>query len=118
MLPGQDCMACHRFRAAGTVFATRAAGCNGTGIAGARVELMDRTRVVRLAFVTNAAGSFFTRSAPPLPYTARVTSPGGVVTEMTVPQFDGDCVHCHRWPPAGGADGRIFIAADTRAGAR
>ena len=56
MSPGQNCLACHGFTAAGTVYGSATAG-SGSGLAGVTVELTDANQAV-VTLTSNAAGNF------------------------------------------------------------
>lgn len=119
MHPGRPCRACHLQRApelayffAGTVFPGphEADGCLSPPPAGTRIEVLDWEGVVRLTLTPNQAGNFQSASvgAPfPLPYRARLVSPGRTV-EMRGEQRDGDCNACHTEQGEQGAAGRLW----------
>ncbi len=98
MLPGTDCLACHRpggkaisvFSVAGTVFATAACP---DGLADATVLVTD-SQGTTVELATNEVGNFFTGDTllPPLSV-AVVTA--GAVTEMVYPAQSGSCGACH-----------------------
>jgi len=127
MLPGRDCMTCHRaqgfptaanqlpdgqasrraWTAAGTVFDSPTAKCNSQGVAGVKVEIADSTRKVLITLYTNRVGNFFT--SEPINFSgiiARV-SKDGKVREMQGIMASADCPSCHR--PTGIAGGRIYL---------
>jgi hypothetical protein len=59
-----------------------------------------------------ARGNFMSSSRNanvPLPFTARVVSPTGGITQMMTPQMTGDCNGCHTEQGANGAPGRILL---------
>jgi hypothetical protein len=81
--------------------------CNARPPAGVRVEILDSAGVVKATITPKASsGNFYTNTALPQPYTARVVMGANVVT-MTTPQTDGDCNVCHTVMGAQGAPGRI-----------
>jgi hypothetical protein len=104
MAPGQNCLACHRFTVAGTVFGSASAD-SGSGLAGVSVVITDANSV-DTTLTTNAAGNFFSSAALALPLKKAAVVRNGTRTEMGgVPA--GDCNRCHSLPPVGGAPGRI-----------
>lgn len=127
MLPGRDCMTCHRaqgfptaanqlpdgqasrraWTAAGTVFDSPTAKCNSQGLEGVKVEIADSTRKVLITLYTNRVGNFFT--SEPINFSgiiARV-SKDGKIREMQGIMASADCPSCHR--PTGIAGGRIYL---------
>lgn len=58
MRPGENCLSCHAFGAAGTVYASAGAAA-GEGVAGATVELVGPSGSDTVT--TNAAGNFYSR---------------------------------------------------------
>jgi len=116
MLPGRECIACHKvgeqaggkvWTAAGTVFGSPVSHCNSAGLDGVKVELADQNRKVLITLTTNRAGNFFT--AEKLLYETLIAriSKDGKVKEMIQPVTDGNCPYCHR--PGGAAGGRIYL---------
>ncbi len=104
MAPGQNCMACHGFTVAGTVFGTANAD-SGSGLAGVTVIITDANQV-DTTLITNGAGNFFSGAALALPLKKAAVVRNGTRTEMGgVPA--GDCNRCHTLPATGGAAGRI-----------
>lgn len=120
MHPGGACISCHtsgggegpRFTFAGTVFpsAHEPDDCNG----------LDGSSAMAQVIITDASGSTFTlnvnsvgnfsyesRTAPVMPYTAKVVS-GGNERIMTAKQTTGDCNSCHTQDGANDAPGRIM----------
>lgn len=107
MAPGQNCLACHGFTVAGTVFGSATAD-TGSGLAGVSVVLTD-ANAVETTLTTNAAGNFFTGAALALPLKKAAVVRNGTRTEMAgVPA--GDCNRCHTLPATGGAAGRIHAS--------
>jgi hypothetical protein len=80
MAAGQNCLGCHQFSAAGTVFSGSA------GLSGATVKIGGAT------LTSNGAGNFFTGAGITFPAQVQVTS-GGVTRTMTAPS--GGCNGCH-----------------------
>lgn len=104
MSPGQNCMACHGFAIAGTVYASATAD-SGAGLPGVTVEITDANQTVH-TYTTNAVGTFLARAAVALPLKKAAVIKNGQRTEMGgVPA--GDCNRCHTLPAAGGTSGRI-----------
>jgi hypothetical protein len=82
MRPGEDCLSCHGFSAAGTVFS------GGAGASGVTVT------VGGVALASNAAGNFFTQS--PITFPAKVSvARNGVTIDMPTPAPSGACNGCH-----------------------
>lgn len=122
MLPGRNCISCHKtggqaaeyvWTAAGTVFSKRSVGaaCNTGGAADVLVEIIDMTDKVLARSTTNSAGNFYFNSsqfsAGNTPVRARVTK-GAVTRTMLSPvSVTGGCAVCHQ--PGGAAGDRIFI---------
>jgi len=87
MCPGDDCLSCHGFKAAGTVYA-------GTAPVGsATVTLVDRNGVA-VTKSTNSAGNFYTTSALTYPL-QRVTIDKGADTVEMLDVASGHCNDCH-----------------------
>ena len=104
MAPGQNCMACHGFTVAGTVFGSATAD-SGSGLAGVTVIITDANSV-DTTLTTNAAGNFFSGAALALPLKKAAVVRNGTRTDMDgVPV--GDCNRCHTLPATGLAAGRI-----------
>lgn len=104
MAPGQNCLACHSFTVAGTVFGSATAD-TGSGLAGVSVVITDANSV-ETTLTTNAAGNFFSGSPLALPLKKAAVVRNGTRTEMAgVPE--GACNRCHTLPATGGAAGRI-----------
>lgn len=92
MRPGDDCLSCHGFRAAGTIYAAAAAGpCEG--IAGAAVTISD-DQGHSVTATSNAAGNFFTSSTLVPPLHVSVTL-GGDSVAMPGTAEHGRCNECH-----------------------
>ena len=131
MLPGRECISCHRgFSAAGTVFATLNATCD-TGVEGVKIEIMDLEGNAKVTLMSNAVGNFYTKAKLPSPFRARVTGPNGEVQESPTEQEtdtqpetqrqtekkthdEGNCSRCHRLPAVEGARGRLSLFVPPR----
>ena len=91
MRPGDDCLACHGFGAAGTVYASTSA-LAGDGISGVTVRITDGIgRVVTRT--SNSAGNFYTSQSLVPPLLVAVTSGGTTRTMADAPS--GACNACH-----------------------
>lgn len=106
MAPGQNCMACHGFSVAGTVFGSATAD-SGSGLAGVTVIITDANSV-DTTLTTNAAGNFFSGAALALPLKKATVVRNGTRTDMAGAPA-GDCNRCHTLPATGGAAGRIHV---------
>jgi hypothetical protein len=100
MLPGTDCLSCHReggsaaaspLTVAGTVFAT--AQCPDS-VEGALVHVRD-AEGTELALSTNGVGNFFTAEPLTMPLTVWITR-GDAVLEKPRSASSGDCNGCHQ----------------------
>jgi len=89
MCPGSDCLSCHGFRAAGTVFAADGV----TTVDGASVALTDKNGAT-VNRTTNSAGNFYTSSALAFPL-QRVTITKGGATAQMLDVGAGGCNGCH-----------------------
>jgi len=90
MCPGDDCLSCHAFKAAGTVFA---AASSSTAVGSATVTLVDKDGVT-VTRTTNSAGNFYTSSALAYPLQRVTIDKGADLVEMLdVPS--GHCNDCH-----------------------
>lgn len=109
MLPGRECISCHRgFTAAGTVFESLMDACN-TGVADATVEIIDEAGNTTVRMTTNAVGNFYTKAQLPARFRARITAPDGLSQEMLSFGNDGNCSRCHRVQPVEKAKGRLAL---------
>ena len=117
MHPGRDCSDCHRQRGEGprstvavTVFGALNDEDDCRGIPDVVVDILDENGAVAFSVTTNDAGNFFSRqSLSGLgAYTAPVTDEGRTA-EMTTPQTDGACNHCHTAVGVEDAPGRILL---------
>jgi mono/diheme cytochrome c family protein len=121
MNPGLPCRGCHlvdkpsrAYFFMGTAFPTlhEQDRCNSIVPPGTRVEIIDRNGAVALTLPVRAKGNFmsYARDAEvALPFTARVVTADGRVSQMMTPQMTGDCNACHTEQGANGAPGRIMI---------
>lgn len=91
MRPGDDCLACHGFGAAGTVYAS-AAALAGEGLSGVTVRITDDAGhdVTR---TSNAAGNFYTSQSLVPPLQVSITAGGATRTMANAP--NGACNTCH-----------------------
>lgn len=92
MRPGDDCLRCHGFTAAGTVYASPSAGAD-QGIAGVMVAITDKNGAVQ-ALTTNSAGNFYTKAAIAFPASVTVSRNGQTVS-MAQSLAQGGCNGCH-----------------------
>ena len=83
MAPGQDCIKCHVFSAAGTLFTDAGAAAPAVAVVIGGVTL-----------TSNAAGNFFTTTPIEFPATPEVRS-GGSVRRMPQVAPSGACNACH-----------------------
>lgn len=124
--PGNDCLVCHTFAIAGTVY-LRATDAQGVG--GARVTMTD-ARDRTFGAVTNRAGNFIVERGsggegftiddegttelefdPAFPVRVRV-SMGDLQQEMlTSIHRHGGCNDCHRREPGADSVGRVYLEA-------
>jgi hypothetical protein len=125
MLPGSDCVGCHRDTGArplvmaGTIFTDESSGprrpqpgIDCFGLEGVTLTLIDAAEHEH-STVTNRAGNFYFEgdgSDFPLPYTARIRwSLNGIenVTSMFNTPYYGGCANCHGSTDAPSAFGRL-----------
>jgi hypothetical protein len=83
MAPGQDCLRCHSFTVAGTVFDVSGGGAEGV------IVVVDG-----VTLTSNAAGNFFTTSSISFPASVEILRQKRVAT-MPSPAPDGGCNRCH-----------------------
>lgn len=122
MLPGRNCMDCHKsggqaadypWTAAGTVYQKAGSGktCNTGGADGVTVEILDAGGTMVLAsLTTNAAGNFFfakNEFAGTSPVRARVRKGTMTRTMASAVNVAGGCASCHF--PGGAAGDRIYL---------
>jgi mono/diheme cytochrome c family protein len=108
MKPGAACNDCHRFSAAGTVYATahEPDDCNGGASSTIQVVITGADgKVTKLP--VNSAGNFSWSSTIKMPYKAKVVS-GTKSRAMSGAQTDGDCNKCHTENGTEKAPGRVM----------
>jgi hypothetical protein len=106
MRPGENCLGCHSFKGAGTVYALGSAGaCDG--LAGVTVEIVGANATVNKT--TNSAGNFYTGTNFGVPFTVTLTNGSDTVTHdhAGVGGLSGGCNGCHS--PAGLAGARLHV---------
>jgi hypothetical protein len=96
MRPGDNCLDCHGFTAAGTIF-TNATDDASRGVIGGRVHLTDANGRT-LTLKTNETGNFYTREKLTFPLVILVEK-DGLLAVMRTPAPDGGCNRCHTLPP-------------------
>ena len=110
MAPGYDCLACHSFPAAGTIFPTahEVNDCDGTAANGLKVVITGADGKVVTLTPSPTSGNFYAGTAITPPFTAKVTDASGGVRAMMSSQMVGNCNACHTVAGANGAPGRIM----------
>jgi hypothetical protein len=116
MHPGGTCISCHAtsregpaYTAAGTIYPTAHEPDDCNGIAGSSIVIMDAKGNTVATMKANSVGNFYTGTALPSPYTAKVVSADGTKTRtMKTPQTNGDCNSCHTEKGASSAPGRVM----------
>jgi uncharacterized membrane protein len=118
MYPGRACINCHgssgeapKFVIAGTLYPTghEPDNCNGAnGTNGAKIVVTGNNGT-SITLVPNAAGNFYTSTALPPPYKAKVVNAAGVERVMSSTAPTGDCNSCHTQTGANLAPGRITM---------
>jgi mono/diheme cytochrome c family protein len=119
MYPGRACISCHgssggeapRFVIAGTLYPTghEPDSCNGVnGTNGAKI-VVTGSNGTSITLTPNAAGNFYSSTALPPPYAAKVVDAAGVERVMVSTASTGDCNSCHTQTGANGAPGRITM---------
>jgi hypothetical protein len=119
MEPGQACISCHKgtggeaptFVVAGTLYPTghEPDNCNGVnGTTGSRVVITGNNGT-SITLTPNAAGNFFSPTALPPPYQAKVVNSAGLERLMSSTASSGDCNSCHTQSGANNAPGRITL---------
>jgi len=107
---GRDCLACHSFASAGTVFTSLNAADNTPGAAGYRIKLS--TGIVYAS--ARGTGNSRTSSFPSSNFTAQVIDPNGnIVNSSANMSHDASrraCNSCHSSSGNSGAPGRITSA--------
>jgi len=117
MLPGRDCIACHKtmggptYVIAGTVYPTlhepdNCNGVNGT-TTGAKVVATDTAGKV-VTINVNSVGNFYWNGTLTLPFKVKVTV-GTTSRDMLGSLTNGACNSCHTVTGASGAPGRIYL---------
>jgi len=96
MRPGHDCLECHSFTAAGTLY-RQVGDAAGDGVKGGRVRLVDGNGR-ELTLKTNETGNFYTREKLAFPLQAIVVEGEGLASVMLAPAPDGACNRCHTDP--------------------
>jgi ABC-type phosphate transport system substrate-binding protein len=89
MCAGDDCLSCHGFKAAGTVYAAGGT----TPVGSATVTLVDHGGAT-VTRTTNSAGNFYTSSALGFPLQRVTVSKGGSTITMN-DVGSGHCNDCH-----------------------
>jgi hypothetical protein len=92
MCPGSNCLECHGFKVAGTVFTSTT---STTPVSGATVTISPATGA-DVVLTSNSAGNFYTSASLAFPLTV-IVSKGTATASMgsTVPAGDGGCNQCH-----------------------
>jgi hypothetical protein len=124
MLPGWDCLKCHRaggeaddrgWSFGGTIFQNddTAMTCNPGGPGGVKVEILDEADQVVLTLTTNNVGNFFSsEDVYPPRFRARITK-GSLAETMPDLQTNRSCNGCHNPtavdPATGDPMGRITL---------
>jgi len=119
MEPGQTCISCHagtggeapQYVIAGTLYPTghEPDNCNGVnGTTGARVVVTGNNGT-SITLTPNSAGNFYSSTALPPPYKAKVVNSSGIERVMSSTASSGDCNSCHTQSGANGAPGRITL---------
>jgi hypothetical protein len=99
MRPGENCLACHGFSAAGTVFEA-----SGAGASGVTVEFFTAgTNTLRTSVVTSGSGNFHTSAALPGSFDIKLVR-GAAAPKLMSPAPSGACNTCH----APGGQGHIL----------
>jgi hypothetical protein len=109
MRPGDNCLSCHGFKIAGTVYATEHEPlfCDGVNVAGATVVVTGANGVVTTIPINNV-GNFDSNTTIAAPFRAKVVYDGGE-RDMMTPQTTGACNSCHTADGANAAPGRIML---------
>jgi hypothetical protein len=98
MRPGENCLACHGFSAAGTVFEA-----SGAGAGGVTVEFITGSNTVRASVVTSGSGNFHVSGGLPSGYAIKLVRGAATPRVMSAPP-SGACNSCH----AAGGQGHIL----------
>jgi hypothetical protein len=110
MRPGENCVNCHTFTIAGTVFPSghEPNDCNGQN-GGINVVITDKNGKVTTLPINNV-GNFETTAAIATPFTAKVVNTAtGKERAMTSSQTVGACNSCHTQTGMNSAPGRITV---------
>ena len=83
MMPGRICTECHYFTVAGTVFPAADAPCNGGGLAGVSVDILDASGQLQLSLTSNSAGNFYSYQPLRMPMRVRLHAPGKTATMVS-----------------------------------
>jgi hypothetical protein len=98
MRPGENCLACHGFSAAGTVY-----DATGAGAAGVTVRFLTAgTTTAQASAVTSGSGNFHTSAPLVTPFDIELSRAG---LTRTMSSASGACNTCHA---AGGSKGHII----------
>jgi len=107
---GRNCLDCHSFASAGTVFTSLNAANNTPGAGGYRIKLSTGT----VFGTARGTGNSYTNSFPSTNYTAQVIDPNGnIVNSSADMSHDASrraCNSCHTASGNSGAPGRITSA--------
>ena len=107
MKPGENCMRCHDWTVAGTVFPCKDAD-PSAGVPGVTVVITNAAGTELTRLTSNAAGNFYTKT----PFTGSVHASierSGATQKMTTAQTTGACNSCHTVPGQNAAPGRLYI---------
>lgn len=103
MRPGEDCIKCHGFSAAGTVFPSTQASTN-EGINGVTITVVDSDRKT-VTMTSNSAGNFYTEAAIKWPADITLILGGRTASMAAAPR--GACASCHS--TGGEGQGRVAL---------
>lgn len=101
MRPGENCLGCHKFTAAGTVFSSAQAGAS-EGVNGVTVTLVDSNQKT-VTMTSNSAGNFYTNDS--ISWPANITLALGSRTASMVGASVGACASCH----STSGQGRVYL---------
>lgn len=115
MLPGSDCIGCHRreregpiFGAAGTVYENYTEADDCYGVDGITVAITDADGKVHTT-TTRASGNFYVNADIATPYTATIVGADGTERKMVAAQTVTDCNTCHTPDGLNDAPGRVIV---------
>lgn len=94
MTPGDDCLRCHDFSAAGTVF-PHASAESSEGVSGITVTFRDADGREVARTTTSAAGNFLVEGELPAEYSVELSQPGVEGTQVMTSVTSGACNRCH-----------------------